>query len=60
MRRGVLGSLTSLTEEITHAVSSGVSSGASNIMDRYHVRHSSDYTSPFYIFDAHNLAELGL
>jgi len=35
MRRGVLGSLASLTEEISHAVTSGVSNGASSILDRY-------------------------
>lgn len=31
----MLGSLASLTEEITHTVTSGVSNGASNILDRY-------------------------
>jgi len=35
MRRGVLGSLMSLTEEIGHSVSSGISSGTSTVMDKY-------------------------
>ncbi len=38
MRRGVLGSLVSLSEEIGQAVSSGFASGTGTVMDRYQVR----------------------
>lgn len=38
MRRGVLGSLANLAEEITLGVTNGVSSGASTVLDKYQVR----------------------
>jgi hypothetical protein len=50
MKRGVLGSLAALGEEMTFAIGSGVSSGSAGIMDKY---QSWDYNTSNKFFQDH-------